>query len=160
MQLPFGTGRRSISLSILAAIAAGFALGAAAAEPSPGEKAVTYRKAVYQVILWQVGPLGAMAQGKAPYDPDEFARRAGRLNTMTYMLEEAYPPESQGVRKSKAKSKIWQNRADFDAKLKALEEKSAELAQVARQGDFETSKEAFFATANACKNCHDEYRSD
>jgi len=76
------------------------------------------------------------------------------------MLEEAFPAESQGVANSKLKEEMWANRADFDAKLKDLEERSAALAAVARGGDFEKTKAAFFDTANACKACHEKYRAD
>jgi cytochrome c556 len=127
---------------------------------SPGEKAIKYRKSIYQVILWNLAPLGAMAQEKAPYDAREFAMRAERVNAMSYMLEEAYPAESQSGADTRAKAAIWQNRADFEAKLAALQRESAELANVAEAGDFDTSRAAFFEMANTCKSCHDEYRTE
>ena len=40
--------------------------------PSKGEQALKYRKSLYQVMAWNFGPMGAMAQGKAPYDAAEF----------------------------------------------------------------------------------------
>jgi hypothetical protein len=49
---------------------------AMAQQPSKGEQALKYRKAVYQAIAWNMGPMGAMAQDKMPYDATEFARRA------------------------------------------------------------------------------------
>jgi cytochrome c556 len=61
---------------------------------------------------------------------------------------------------SKAKPGIWSNRADFDAKMKDLVDRSATLAAVAKSGDAAKSKAAFMDTANACKACHDKYRED
>jgi cytochrome c556 len=55
---------------------------------------------------------------------------------------------------------MWSNRSDFDSKLKDLIDRSAALASVARGGDFEKSKAAFFDTANACKACHEKYRAE
>lgn len=136
------------------------ALPATAQAPSKGEQALKYRKSVYQVIAWNFGPMSAMAQGKVPYDPAEFARRAERVAALTPMLAEAYPPESRGVANSALKPEMWQNRADFEAKLKALVERSADLAAAARPGDFERAKAAFFETADACKACHDRYKKD
>jgi cytochrome c556 len=112
------------------------------------------------VIVWNFGPMSAMAQGKMPYDAAEFATRAGRVAVLAPMLNEAYPAESQGVANSKLKPEMWSNRADFDAKLKDLVDRSATLAAVARGGDFEKSKAAFFDTANACKACHEKYKAD
>jgi cytochrome c556 len=129
-------------------------------QPSKAEKALKYRKSVYQVIAWNFGPLAAMAQDKIPFDAAQFALRAGRVAELTPMLTEAYPPETQGIANSKLKPEMWQNRADFDAKLKTLIERSASMAQIAKQGDEAKSKAAFFDVANACKACHDKYRAD
>jgi cytochrome c556 len=145
---------------LLAATLACASVAHAQGAPSKAEQALKYRKSVYQVMVWNFGPLSAMAQGKMPYDAAEFATRAERVAALTPMLTEAYPAESQGVANSKLKPGMWSNRADFDAKLKDLIERSATLASVAKGGDLEQSKAAFFDTANACKACHDKYKAD
>jgi cytochrome c556 len=129
-------------------------------QPTKGEQALKYRKAVYQAMAWNFGPMGAMAQGKASFDPAEFTMRAGRVAALAPMLAESYSPESQGVGGSKAKAELWTNRADFDAKMKDLVDRSAVLAKVAAGGDEAMSKAAFFDTANACKACHDKFKAD
>lgn len=129
-------------------------------QPSPGEQALKYRKAVYQAIVWNFGRMGAMAQGKVPYDAADFETRAARVAALTPMLAESYTPETRGIADSKVKPELWNNRADFDAKLQTLVDSSATLATVAKAGDFEKSKAAFFDTANSCKSCHDKYRAD
>jgi cytochrome c556 len=136
--------------------------GAADAQgaPSKGEQALKYRKSLYQVIAWNFGPMGAMAQGKVPYDAAEFARRAERVAAVAPMLSEAFPVESKGLPHSELKPEMWANRADFDAKMKDLVDRSATLASVAKSGDFAKSKAAFFDTANTCKACHDKYKND
>jgi cytochrome c556 len=132
----------------------------AADQPSRGEQAVKYRKSLYQALAWNFGPMAAMAQGKAPYNAAEFATRADRVAALAPMLTEAYPPESKGVQNSKLKGSAWTNRADFDAKLKDLIDRSANLAAVAKTGDFEKSKAALFDTGGTCKGCHDKYKSE
>jgi cytochrome c556 len=132
----------------------------AAGQPSKGEQAVKYRQSLYQVMAWNFGPMSAMSQGKLPYDAKAFAMRADRVAAIAPLLTEAFPPESQGVAHSDLKPAMWSNRADFDAKLKDLLDRSAELAVAARSGDFEKSKTAWIATANACKACHDKYKAD
>ena len=65
---------------------------------------------------------------------------------------------SKVVTTTEAKPNIWTERADFDAKMKDLVERSATLAAVAKTGDFAKSKAAFFDTANTCKACHDVHK--
>jgi cytochrome c556 len=143
-----------VSCSLLAA-------GAAQAQaPKEGERALTYRKSLYQVIAWNFGPMSAMAQGKVPFDAKEFALRAERVAAVAPLLSEAFPPESRGVANSKLKVAMWNERADFDAKMKDFVARSAALATAAKTGDFEKSKAAFFDAANTCKACHDKYKED
>lgn len=144
--------------ALLLALACGTAQ--AQGQPTKGEQALKYRKAVYQAIAWNFAPMGAMAQGKAPFDAKEFAVRAGRVAALTPMLAESYSPETKDVDGSKAKPGLWSNRADFDAKMKDLVDRSATLATVAKGGDEAKTKTAFFDTANTCKACHDEYKAD
>jgi cytochrome c556 len=129
-------------------------------QPTRGEQMLKYRKAVYQAIAWNFGPMAGMAQGKIPFDSTEFALRAGRVAALTPMLAESYGPESKDVSGSRAKPALWSNRADFDAKMRDLVERSATLAKVAGGGDEAKSKAAFFDAANTCKACHDEYKAD
>jgi cytochrome c556 len=143
-----------VSCSLLAA-------GTAQAQaPDKGERALTYRKSLYQVIAWNFGPMSAMAQGKVPFDAKEFALRAERVAAVAPLLSEAFPPESRGVANSKLKAAMWNERADFDAKMKEFAGRSAALATAAKTGDFEKSKAAFFDAANTCKACHDKYKED
>jgi cytochrome c556 len=146
----------SLALACCVLTAAAYAQG----QPTRAEQALTYRKAVYQTIAWNFGPMGAMAQGKAPFDAAEFSMRAGRVAALTPMLSESYSPETQDAAGSRLKANMWRNRADFDSKMQTLVERSAVLASVAKGGEEAKSKAAFFDVANACKACHDEYRSD
>jgi cytochrome c556 len=149
---------RSIRLVSPILLAAALLAPVAQAQQTKGEAAVEYRQSILQVMAWNFGPMGAMAQGKVPYDAAEFAKRAERVAYVAPFLAEAFPPESQGVKASKLKAEAWAHRADLDAKLKDLIDRSATLATVAKGGDFEKSKAAFFDTANACKACHEKYR--
>jgi cytochrome c556 len=153
---------RPLTLAVAAAAAAvgTLAFGVAfAQQPSKGEQAVKYRKALYQVIVWDVGPLGAMAQDKIPFDAKDFARRAEHVAYLTPLLADAYPAESREVADTKLKPEMWSNRADFDRKMNALVDKSAALNAAAKTSDEAKMKAAFFEMGNACKDCHDKYRN-
>jgi len=154
---------RLVRLAVLPAAAlllAALAVPAVAQQPTRGEQAVKYRKALYQVMAWNMGPMSAMAQGKAPYNASEFARRADRVAAVAPMLYEAYPAESQAVKDTKMKPEAWTNRADFDAKMKTMVESSGALATVAKTGDEAKTRSAYADLGNACKSCHDKYKAD
>ena len=144
------------------AVAAVALIGISHAEkpPSKGEQALKYRKSVYQTIAWNFGPLAAMVQGKVPFDTKDFAVRADRVAFLVPLLQEAYGPETRDVAGSKLKPLMWDQRADFDHRLDVAIQRSQELAKTARTGDVAKSKAAFVATADACKACHEQYRSD
>jgi cytochrome c556 len=142
--------------ALLLAVAGAHAQG----QPSKAEQALKYRKAVYQAIAWNFAPMGAMAQGKIPHDPKEFALRAERVAQLAPMVAESFSPDTRSLAGSEAKAELWSNRADFDAKMRDFVERSATLATVARTGDAAKSKAAFLDAANTCKACHDKYKVD
>ncbi len=157
MSFPRAT-RFALPLILVATALSGTAL--AQSQPTQAEKTLKYRKALYQVIAYNMGPMGAMAQDKMPFNANEFATRASRVAELAPMLSESYSPDTQGVAGSKLKADAWKNRADFDAKMKDLVDRSGTLAQVAKGGDPAKTKAAFFDMANTCKACHDKYKED
>ena len=46
------------------------AAGAAPAGPTPAERAIEYRQAVYKIVAGNFGPLSQAAQGKAEFKPE------------------------------------------------------------------------------------------
>jgi cytochrome c556 len=156
--MPSYRALRFLVPALLLALAAGGAH--AQGQPTKGEQLLKYRKAVYQAIVWNFQPMGQMAQGKVPFDAREFELRASRVAALTPMLAESYGAESRDVAGSKAKPELWDQRADFEAKLKDLVDRSATLATVAKGGDAAKSKQAFLDTAGTCKACHDKYKAD
>ena len=163
---------RAVTWAAFSALAVGAGLAIAAtgpasagaktappAPPTAAERAITYRKAMYQVMYNNFAPVGGMASGKIPYDAKAAATRTERVAFLAQMIGEGFPDGSNaGV--TKAKADIWSNRADFDAKMKDLQDKSAALARVAKNGDLATLKPAFGDLAGACKACHDKYKAD
>ena len=151
----------ALTIACAAALAGAlFVSTVAEGQSNRAEQYLKYRKGVYQVIAWNIGPLSAMAQDKQPYDATVFAERAKRVSLMTPMLAESYAPESRNAPGSKLKPEMWSNRADFDEKLNTLVARSEALAKTAEGGDATASKAAFFEMAQACKACHDKYRAD
>jgi cytochrome c556 len=62
--------------------------------------------------------------------------------------------------KTGAKPEIWQNQADFVAKLRAFQGAAAALNAAAKSGDMNAIKARYSDLGGTCKACHDKYRTD
>jgi cytochrome c556 len=131
---------------------------AQSAQPSKAELAIRYRQALYFVLGSNFAPLGAVVQGKAPYDAKDFEKRAERVAFIADMLPESFGPDSQSGAQTAAKPEIWTNRAEFDKLLADMQDKTLALAQASQGSNLEAIKPAFVAAAQTCKNCHDKFK--
>jgi cytochrome c556 len=148
--------RSSLILAIAATL--GAITGAfAAVKP---ETAIAYRQAGYTMLGWNFGPMAQMVRGKTPWDAAEFARRAERVALIAPQLLEGFPQGSDTGATTEAKAEIWKNMDDFKLKMDDLVKQSRLLADVAKSGDEAKMKEQFKQTADACKACHEKYRSE
>src|SRR6188472_3116163 len=89
------------------------AAGAAPAGPTPAERAIEYRQAVYKIVSGNFGPLSQAAQGKADFKPETAGKQAARLAQIATFVGDAYPEISKEG-KTRALPAIWSNRAEFD----------------------------------------------
>jgi len=64
------------------------------------------------------------------------------------------------VAKTGAKPEIWQNQADFLAKLRNFQAAANAMNAAAAGEDVDAMKARFGAMNEACKACHDKYRSE
>jgi cytochrome c556 len=64
------------------------------------------------------------------------------------------------VSKTGAKPEIWQNQADFLCKLRNFQAAAKAMNAAAAGEDIEAMKARFGAMNDACKACHDKYRSE
>ncbi|QDF66334.1 cytochrome c [Shewanella sp. SNU WT4] len=123
------------------------------------EHAIDYRQSAFSLIAYNFGDMGAMMKGKKPFDAAVFAVRAQNVAALSKLpLEGFVADSSQGD--TGAKPNIWQDRADFDAKMKQFQTDAANLALVADTGDKKQIQQAFQATAKNCKSCHDTFKKD
>lgn len=99
-----------------------------------------------------------MIRGEQPYNQVAAHQAAVTINTNSKQIANLFPPGSgaeAGV-KTGALPTIWQNKADFDAKAKALEEQSAKLVAA---NDEATVKAEVGNLGKACGACHQTYRA-
>jgi cytochrome c556 len=136
------------------------ATGAAPAGPTPAERAIEYRQAVYRVVAGNFQPLAQAAQGKAEFKPDDAAKNALRLAQIATFVGDAYPDISKEG-KTRALPAIWTRRTEFDALVKDLVTHTKTLSDVTENSASagEEFKTAVAAVGNDCKSCHEKFRS-
>jgi cytochrome c556 len=120
---------------------------------------VRYRQSGFYLIGWHFEPMAAMIKGEIPMDAKAFATHADAVASVSRLLPDGF---ANGPHKGKtdAKPEISKNPGDFADKMKAFQEQSVQLAQIAKGGDTGQIKAQFMKTAETCKACHDDYRKD
>jgi cytochrome c556 len=148
------------NLFLVAAAVAGLASALpAAAQFAKPEEAIKYRKAAFTLMNAHVGRIGAMVQGKAPFDPKAAAESA---EIATVMSKLPYSAFVAGTDKgdTKAKPEIWTEDAKFRGAASKMQEEMAKLNAAAKTGNLDQIKAAFGPLAQSCKACHDDFRKD
>ena len=151
---------RAMIACALVAVLAVAALGVAEAQQNRAAQQIKYRQAAYTVLGTQFGIMGAMAQGRAPWDAKAFATAAERAAFIATVTPDTFPAGSDSGAPTKAKPEIWRNEAEFGRMLNDLQAKTAALATAAKGGNADAAKAALGAAGQTCKACHDKYKLD
>lgn len=123
------------------------------------EDAIKYRKSSLSVMGTHFTRLGAMANGRAPYDAKLAADNAEVLETLAKLPWAAFGPGTdQGD--TRAKPEIWREPAKFNDAATKMQTEVGKLVVAARSGNLDQLKAAFGPAAQSCKACHDAYRKD
>ena len=133
---------------------------AASAGPTPSERAIEYRQAVYKIVAGNFQPLAQVAQGKAEFSEDGARKNAARLAQIAGFVGDAFPDISKEG-KTRALPVIWSNRTEFDALVKDLNTHTKTLSEVVENSSSAGTelKTAVAAVGNDCKTCHEKFRS-
>lgn len=131
----------------------------AAAQFAKPEDAVKYRKAVFTVMGTHFARVGAMVQGKAPFDA---AAAQANIEIATMMSKLPYAAFGPGtdVGDTRAKPNIWTDTDKFKAAATKMQDEMAKLNSVAKSGNLDQIKAAFGPVGQACKACHDDFRKE
>jgi len=122
------------------------------------EKAIKYRRGVFNVMGWNFGSMAAMVKGKIPFDANVFARNAEIVAFMSQLPLEGFV-EGSDEGDTKARPEIWLNMEDFEAKMKKMQKEVSVLAEISKKGNFDASKSQLKEVGTTCKGCHDDYRN-
>ena len=138
-------------------VAASFGTAAQAQFAKP-EDAIKYRKASLTLTAAHFGRIGAMAQGKVPFDAKVAADNAELVATLSRLPWAAFV-EGSDVGDTKAKPEIWKQSAKFKEAADKFQQEAQKLLVAAKSGKEADVKTAFTATAGTCKSCHDDFRN-
>ena len=131
----------------------------AAAQFQKPEDAVKYRKAAFTVMSSHFARIGAMVQGRAPFDGAAAATNADIVREMSVLPYAGFVEGTSGTEKGQPKANVWTERAKFDAAAKKMQDEVAKLAVAAKGNNLDALKAAFGPAAAACKSCHDDFRN-
>lgn len=149
--------KKTLALLSLAATATLLTAPAQAQFAKPDD-AIKYRKAAFTVMGAHFGRIGAMVNGKAPFDAKAAAENADLVATMSHLPWSAFGPDTD-LGDTKAKPEIWKEQAKFKQGAEKLQAEAAKLAAAAKTGNLDNLKAAFGPTAETCKACHDAFRA-
>ena len=145
------------SMIAAAALAGLLASGPAAAQFKDAEDATEYRQGAFHVMGNHFGRLGAMANGKVPYDAKAAQANADLVATLARLPWSAFV-EGSASGDTNAKPEVWSQADRFKVAAQKLEDATVKLAAATRTGKPEDLKAAFGATADTCRACHDDFR--
>ncbi|PYE28826.1 cytochrome c556 [Rhizobium sp. PP-CC-3A-592] len=134
----------------LAAALAGLAAGAVtAAEPQE------VREGLMKKIGGSMGALSAIAKGQKPYDAEVVKTSLTAISTSIKAFPDQFPAGSEA--NSEASPKIWDNKADFDAKAASLGA-DADMLLAQLPADPAGVGAALGKLGPHCGDCHQVYR--
>jgi cytochrome c556 len=139
-----------------AAIALGAIAGAAFAQAKP-DVLVKQRQAAMTLISKYFGPLGAMAQGKAPFNAQTVQRNADYLAALSQMPWDGFHPSTTNE-KSRAKPELFKESGKVKELVERFQGEVNKLQSAAKGGDEGAIKSQIGAVGKACGACHDAYR--
>jgi cytochrome c556 len=139
----------------LAAACAAVSLPAAAQFAKP-EDAIKYRQSALFVMGQHFSRVGAMANGRSPYDAAAASANAEIVAEMARLPWTAFGAGTEG---GKGKPEVWKEAAKFKEHQDKMVAETGKLVVAAKAGTIEALKAQFGATASSCKACHDSFRN-
>jgi cytochrome c556 len=148
--------RRSfLFFAAVAAASEGFAFAQQGPKP---EDEIRYRQSVMVVIGRAMGPLAAMAQGKAPFNAAVVQKNSVLIDSLIGLHWNSFGPGTDKGAPTKADPKIWVETEKFRQAGEVSQKTVGELAATSKTADEARFKNAFGEVGKACKACHDDFR--
>jgi cytochrome c556 len=101
--------------------------------------------------------VGEMIRGQATFDATKVEAAFAQWADTAQKLPGLFPDDSKTGDKTRAAPKIWQTKADFDAKAAAFAKAVADN-RAKSVASLDGLKASYPAVSTACSNCHEDYR--
>lgn len=129
----------------------------ASAQFARPDQAIKYRQSAMTLQAAHLGRIGAMVNGRVPFDAKVVADNVAVLEVVTKLPWSAFGPDT-GTGNTKAKPEIWKEPAKFKEASEKLMAEVAKLGAAAKTGSLDAVKAAFGPVAASCKACHDSFQ--
>ena len=131
----------------------------ASAQFAKAEDAIKYRQSALFVMGQHFGRIGAMANGRIPFDAKLAQENADVVAHMAKLPWAGFGAGTDKGANHKALPEVWTEQAKFKEHAEKLEAETVKLAAAAKTGNLDNLKTAFGAAAGTCKACHDNFRA-
>ena len=129
------------------------------AQFAKAEDAINYRQSAFAVLGHHFGRLGAMANGKMPYDAAVAAADGDVIAAVSALPFTGFVPGTEKGHGTKVRPQAWKELP----KVKEMEQKMitevGKVSVAAKSGNLDQLKAAFGPASQTCKACHDNYRA-
>ena len=119
------------------------------------EAAIKYRQSVMKAVGGHMGAIASIVKGQVDYT-DQLVSHARALRDLSEMVGKAFAQRTEGG-DTRAKPEIWTMSAEFDQKVKNLQNATAAFLGAAETG-VDGAKAKMGAVGDACKGCHEDFR--
>jgi cytochrome c556 len=137
---------------VLAAVFAALGITAVVAQSDP----IAARKAVMKENGAQAKVASEMIQGKEPFDLAKAHKVLTTFAGVSDKVKPLFPDSSKTGGDTAALPAIWENKADFEAKLAKLSADAKETDATVK--DIDSFKAAMGIVGKNCGGCHNTYR--
>lgn len=132
----------------------------AAAQFQKPEDAIKYRQSAFTVMAAHFGRVGAMANGRVPFD-GAVAQANMAVVTAVHMLPfTAFGDGTDKGMPQRAKPEVWKDAGKFKAAADKMGAEMAKLDAAVKSGNLDAIKAAFGPAGGTCKACHDDFRAE
>jgi cytochrome c556 len=139
--------------TVLAVAALAIGVAAVSAQSDP----ITARKALMKENGNQAKVASAMLKGDAPFDLTKAKAVLASFQEAGEKAPALFPDNSKTGGETAALPKIWEDKADFDARLSKLASDSKAAAGTV--SDLDSFKAAMGTIGKQCGGCHELYRA-
>ena len=105
------------------------------------------------------GRIGAMVNGKLPFDAKAAQENADIVAAMAALPWAGFGPGTDKGAQHKAKPGVWTEQAKFKEHAQTFQTEAGKLAAATKSGNLDQIKTAFGPAAQSCKSCHDAFRN-